>query len=82
MIEVSDSTLIKDMRFKRDLYAHGGVEEYWVVDVDNLRMHVFRTPQAGVYSETRILAANESIAPAGYSATRAVSRCEGTRSAS
>jgi Uma2 family endonuclease len=41
-IEVSDSTLRQDMETKRKLYARHGVQEYWVVDINNALLHVHR----------------------------------------
>jgi len=51
VIEVSDSTLQDDLRQKRELYARHGIQEYWVVDLVNGRLHVFRNPVAGDYAQ-------------------------------
>ena len=51
-VEVSRTTLRYDLTTKRDLYASAGVPEYWVVDVEGLRVHRFRTPQGGAYLTT------------------------------
>ena len=44
--EISDSTLLQDLRAKSHLYAAGGVSEYWVIDVNASQLHVFREPVA------------------------------------
>jgi Uma2 family endonuclease len=42
LIEISDSTLAKDLGFKKDLYASAGIIEYWVMDLQALALVVFR----------------------------------------
>ena len=51
-IEVSDTTLADDLRRKTALYARHGIKEYWVVDIANRRLHVFRDPIHGRYEQT------------------------------
>jgi Uma2 family endonuclease len=50
VVEVSDTTLFYDTTTKAELYATAGIADYWVLDVVNLRLLVFRDPQplAGV----------------------------------
>ena len=43
--EVSDTTLRADMTEKAERYATAQVPEYWVLDVVNRELHVFRDPQ-------------------------------------
>jgi Uma2 family endonuclease len=42
--EVSESSLAYDLGDKSNLYAAGGIPEYWVVDLNNRCLHVFREP--------------------------------------
>lgn len=44
LVEVSDSSLSYDMGDKANLYASAGIADYWVLDVVNGRLHVFRNP--------------------------------------
>lgn len=44
VVEVSDSTLFYDTTTKAKLYATAGIADYWVLDVVNLRLFVFRDP--------------------------------------
>jgi Uma2 family endonuclease len=44
VIEVSDSTLEEDAHEKASLYASGGIEDYWVIDLVNDQVLVFRKP--------------------------------------
>jgi Uma2 family endonuclease len=47
VIEVSDTTLRKDVAVKAPLYARHGVPEVWIVDLQNNRLRFLRAPQAG-----------------------------------
>jgi Uma2 family endonuclease len=42
LIEVANSTLVKDLGMKKDLYADAGIEEYWVLNLQTLELIVFR----------------------------------------
>ncbi len=46
IVEVSDSTLDTDTTFKAELYATAGITDYWMLDVTNRRLLVFRDPVA------------------------------------
>jgi Uma2 family endonuclease len=45
VVEISDTTLAQDTTVKAELYATAGILDYWVVDVENRRLLVFRDPQ-------------------------------------
>lgn len=44
VIEVSDSTLVFDRGEKASLYAASGIPEYWIVNLLNHRLEVYRDP--------------------------------------
>lgn len=48
-VEISVSTLDFDKDRKASRYALSGVADYWVVDVENRKLLVFRNPIDGVY---------------------------------
>jgi Uma2 family endonuclease len=61
-IEVADSSLRQDANRKRDMYAHAGIPEYWVLDLEGRKLLVFRGLQGDNYVEA--LALQESdLAP-------------------
>ncbi len=62
LIEVSDTTLNYDLTVKRDLYARAGIPEYWVVDVNAERIHIFRKPSREGYREATAAEGEQSIA--------------------
>lgn len=45
VVEISDTTLSYDRTVKLRLYARAGIPEYWILDVNNRRMEVYRTPR-------------------------------------
>jgi Uma2 family endonuclease len=70
IIEIAYSSLEAD-RALADEYAAAGVPEYWIMDVDNRRVEVFRQPVEDMgkalgfrYAEVRVLTAGDEIAPA------------------
>lgn len=58
VVEVADATLDQDITTKAELYATAGIADYWVVDVENSRLLVFRDPlpiaAGGVAYRTRL----------------------------
>jgi Uma2 family endonuclease len=44
VVEVADETLFEDTTTMAELYATFGIADYWVVDVANRHLHVFRDP--------------------------------------
>ena len=58
VVEVAHTTLDQDISTKAEVYATAGVADYWVVDVENHRLLVFRDPQpiaaGGVAYRTRL----------------------------
>jgi len=62
VVEVSDTTLRLDRGTKASLYAHDGIQEYWVVDVNGRQLFVHRQPAAGGYGEITAYRADESVA--------------------
>ena len=42
LIEYSNTTLTKDLEQKKQVYAETGIQEYWVADLKNAQLKVFR----------------------------------------
>jgi Uma2 family endonuclease len=49
VIEYSNSSLEKDLGTKAEIYAEAGIREYWVVNLKNNVLVVFRDPIDGKY---------------------------------
>jgi Uma2 family endonuclease len=61
MIELADSSLAKDTRTKRRLYAGFNIADYLVVDLRGDVLLHFSEPRDGDYSERRRLGRNETL---------------------
>lgn len=66
IVEVADSTLKYDCEVKDKLYAQSGIEDYWVLDVKNRKLHIFRNPSPTGYTSHLILTSPNSIAPLAF----------------
>jgi len=63
IVEVADSSLTHDRERKRRLYARAGVPEYWLINLSDYCLEVFRNPAREKYQFHLILAPAETIAP-------------------
>ena len=63
LIEVSDTTLLKDRRVKLPLYAEAGISEVWLFNLVDKRLEVYTEPQGEVYRTRRTLGLSERVAP-------------------
>jgi Uma2 family endonuclease len=55
LIEIANSTLVKDLGVKKELYAAAGISEYWVMNLQENKLVVFRDLNADIYqSETHL----------------------------
>ncbi len=67
LIEISDSTLHVDRQRKLPLYAQFGVPEYWIVNLQNRSLEVYRVPAKdlesgrGYYKEKTIFAEGDLV---------------------
>ncbi len=66
VIEVADTTFKKDCETKGKAYAAAGIVDYWVLDVINRQLHVFRGASGNGYKSEVILKENESISPLNF----------------
>ena len=61
-IEVADTTARFDRIVKARLYARARISEYWLVDVGQERVDVFRAPDGDAYAEMRHVGRGETLA--------------------
>lgn len=61
LIEVSDSTLDKDLKVKIPLYAEAVIPECWIVDLTREEINVFQHPVSGSYQQLMTFGLNDSI---------------------
>ncbi|MGI2906322.1 Uma2 family endonuclease [Tolypothrix sp. VBCCA 56010] len=63
IIEVADSSLKFDCETKGKAYAQAGIADYWVIDVVNRQLYVFREPNEEGYQSKVILGEDARISP-------------------
>jgi Uma2 family endonuclease len=73
VVEVSATTLSYDCGDKASLYAAAGIPEYWVLNLVDRRLEVFRDPVTNpsqtfgwAYSQTLVVAPGATIAPSAF----------------
>lgn len=65
LIEISNSTLVKDLGLKKDIYAEAGIPEYWVMDLSRSVLVVFRDLTAAGY-QSEIQADRGTVSPLAF----------------
>jgi Uma2 family endonuclease len=65
LIEISDSTVVKDLEEKKKTYAAAGIAEYWVININTNLLTVFRQPEGNEYAFKQELNQGE-IAPLAF----------------
>ena len=63
LIEVADSSFKYDRETKGKAYAKSGIADYWVLDVNDRKLHVFREPTQEGYQSEVILLEETSVLP-------------------
>ena len=63
VVEVADSTLSFDRGRKMALYAHAGIAEYWILNLDDLQLEVSRHAHGACYAERQTVSPGNRIAP-------------------
>jgi Uma2 family endonuclease len=55
LIEFSNSSLAKDLQVKTKIYAAVGIQEYWVLNLREMKLMVFRSPSNAEYQSEQTL---------------------------
>ena len=65
LIEVSESSIIKDRKLKAPIYGEARVPEYWIVDISTpqLVVHVHTRPTDDGYRHVETLRAGDTLRP-------------------
>jgi Uma2 family endonuclease len=66
VVEVAESSLRYDLNVKAGLYAEAGVPEYWVVNLVDRELVVFRMPHEGGYRSRATHHAGDRVAPEAW----------------
>ncbi len=66
VIEVADSSLHYDMGEKAQLYAEAGIQDYWIINLLDDCVEVFRDPQPSGYRSRQTRRHREEIRPLAF----------------
>ena len=65
VVEISDSSLRYDREYKQGLYAASGTPEYWILNLIDYRLEVYRDPdqERETYRSCTVLIRNDTVSP-------------------
>ncbi len=66
VIEVAESSLAYDLDIKATLYAEAGIPEYWVVNLVDRVLEVFRDPRESGYRRHSTLELSSTVTPEAW----------------
>jgi Uma2 family endonuclease len=73
VVEVAISSVEYDRTTKASIYAEAGVQDYWIVNVPERQLEVYRDPgkvrdekQRYGYGSSRVLATTDTVSPLGF----------------
>jgi Uma2 family endonuclease len=70
VVEVSDSSLVKDRDVKRHFYAAARIPEYWIVDLKREVIEVRTRPVGRDYARLQELGRGDTLGPVGLRGVR------------
>ncbi|MDJ0705357.1 MAG: Uma2 family endonuclease [Leptolyngbyaceae cyanobacterium MO_188.B28] len=79
IIEYSNSTLVKDLEEKQQIYAAAKIQEYWVVNLKAKQLKVFREPVVEAYRIERTLTTGDITSLAFPNTAFSVEKILGTQ---
>lgn len=62
IVEIAHSTADYDLVEKMQLHSRNGIPEYWVIDLDARRVHIFWSPAPTGFAERVVLDLGAQIA--------------------
>lgn len=66
LVEVSDTSLLKDQHEKLPLYARAGIREVWIVDLNDRAVTTYRQPAGDTFDDIRQYRGHDQIAPGAF----------------
>lgn len=61
VVEVSESTLVRDRVAKRETYARAGIPYYWIANLVDHRIEVLSSPLRSGYTSVQLFAPGEEV---------------------
>ena len=66
LIEVADTSRDADRTVKLRLYAGCGIREYWIVNLEEDRLEIHRSPRGEKYSDTHSVGRGHAVSPEAF----------------
>jgi Uma2 family endonuclease len=66
VIEVADTSLDKDREVKGPLFAEAGIKEYWIVNLSDRTIEVYRDPAPAGYRTREVHTRRQRISPLAF----------------
>jgi Uma2 family endonuclease len=66
LIEVADSTLDFDRGKKLQIYARAGISEFWIVNLQDSTIEIYREPHFTVYEKKTVLRTGDKACPTAF----------------
>jgi Uma2 family endonuclease len=63
LIEVSDSSLAYDRGEKAELYAEAGIADYWIVNLRDWCIEIYRDPHRNDYRQKQTYTLHDAVSP-------------------
>jgi Uma2 family endonuclease len=63
IVEVADTSLAYDRQRKGSLYARAGVQDYWIVNLEDRCVELYRDPDQGSYRSSQRYIAGDQVSP-------------------
>lgn len=67
LIEIADNTVKNDCEIQGQVYARSHIDDFWVLDINERQLHVFREPSDDGYRSQMILSEDTTVALSAFS---------------
>jgi Uma2 family endonuclease len=67
LIFIADGTLQNDCETQGHIYARSRIDDFWVLDINERQLHVFREPSDDGYRSQMILSEDSTVALSAFS---------------
>jgi Uma2 family endonuclease len=63
IVEAAESSLPRDQKVKRPVYAASGIPEYWIADLEREVLIIHREPEGGSYNSVETRQGDDIVSP-------------------
>ncbi|MEG3880490.1 Uma2 family endonuclease [Microcoleus sp. herbarium7] len=67
LIQIADNTVKNDCEIQGKIYARSQIDDFWVLDISERQLHVFREPSDDGYDSQMILSEDATVALSAFS---------------